>query len=307
MIYKIRKRTGRRLTLAIYKLRYGSPDYVFSFKGGLGDELMCTIPLKHLAASGKKVWFVTNHADLFENNPDVALVLSEEQAKKFKIKVTNLFYIAPPVDGKEIVPQHHIIKLLCNKVGITGASVMLQPILKLTGSEISKGDYSKNCIVISTSGMSARHPMITKDWFIESYQAVVTTLINRYKFIQVGSIADPLLDGVVDMRGKLKIRETAAVLKNASLYIGQVGFLMHLAKAVNCLSVIIYGGREKPWQSGYSCNNNLFVDLECSPCWSYSCHIDRECMKQITPEKVIAAVESLLQIPKVIKEEMLMV
>jgi hypothetical protein len=30
-------------------------------------------------------------------------------------------------------------------------------------------------------------------------------------------------------------------------------------------------------------------------------------MKQITPEKVIAAVESLLQIPKVIKEEMLMV
>src|SRR5687767_1412492 len=138
VLYKLRKRTGRRISLTLLKLKYGNPDYIFSFKGGLGDELLSTIPIKHLAEKGKNIWFVTNHPDLFRHNPHISFVLSDELTKKLKLEVTNLVYIAPPIDGKEVVPEDHIIKLLCNKAGINELSINPKPTLNLTESEIEE-------------------------------------------------------------------------------------------------------------------------------------------------------------------------
>ena len=42
---------------------------------------------------------------------------------------------------------------------------------------------------------------------------------------------------------------------------------MHMARAVDCPSVIVYGGRLRPDQIGYICNENLYNAVECSPCW----------------------------------------
>ena len=77
---------------------------------------------------------------------------------------------------------------------------------------------------------------------------------EKSSFIQIGSTADPPLQRVRDLRGATGIREAAAILYHARLYVGTVGFLMHLARAVECPSVIVFGGREAPWQSGYVCN-----------------------------------------------------
>ena len=53
----------------------------------------------------------------------------------------------------------------------------------------------------------------------------------------------PPLKGALDLRGKTGLREAAAILSNSLVFIGQVGFLMHLARAVDCRSVIVYGGQ----------------------------------------------------------------
>ena len=155
--------------------------------------------------------------------------------------------------------------------------------------------------------MSAIHPMITKEWLFESYQEVINNLKSNYEFIQIGSSSDPLLESTIDMRGKLKLRESASILSNSLLYIGQVGLIMHLARAVNCISVIIYGGREKPWQSGYQCNINLYTDLECSPCWSYVCPFDRLCLRHIKPQTVVESIENVIRIKMKTYEELLYV
>jgi ADP-heptose:LPS heptosyltransferase len=77
------------------------------------------------------------------------------------------------------------------------------------------------------------------------------------------------------------------------LFLGQVGFPMHLARAVDRPAVIVYGGREMPWQSGYPCNANLSTPLPCAPCWRWNAcdnPIERECMRRIGVDEVVAAV-----------------
>ena len=116
-------------------------------------------------------------------------------------------------------------------------------------------------------------------------------LKHDFDFVQVGDPADPPLDGVRDLRGKTSLRQTAAVLQASAVFVGQVGFLMHLARAVDCRSVVVYGGRERPDQTGYVANENLYTPLPCSPCWrENACDFGRECMDRITPDVVVEAV-----------------
>jgi ADP-heptose:LPS heptosyltransferase len=69
---------------------------------------------------------------------------------------------------------------------------------------------------------------------------------------------------------------------------------MHLARAVDTRSVIIYGGREKAWQSGYPCNENIETNPDCSPCWQNNhCDYDRTCLKEISVKDVLEAVERI--------------
>jgi hypothetical protein len=59
---------------------------------------------------------------------------------------------------------------------------------------------------------------------------------------------------------------------------------------VDCRSVIVYGGREKPAQTGYVANKNLYSQVRCAPCWLRNpCDFDRKCMDMITSKQVIAA------------------
>jgi ADP-heptose:LPS heptosyltransferase len=106
------------------------------------------------------------------------------------------------------------------------------------------------------------------------------------------------LRNVTDWRGRLGLREVAACLSAARLFVGGEGFLMHLARAVDRRAVIVLGGRTAAHQTCYPENANLATPLPCSPCWQMStCAHNRECLNRITPEDVCAAVETQLSLP----------
>ena len=78
-----------------------------------------------------------------------------------------------------------------------------------------------------------------------------------------------------------------------------VSFLMHAAASVDVKSVIIYGGRETPKNSGYDNNINLYQKIDCSPCWIHEedgefCVNEMNCMKRIKPSIIYSAVINLL-------------
>jgi ADP-heptose:LPS heptosyltransferase len=74
---------------------------------------------------------------------------------------------------------------------------------------------------------------------------------------------------------------------------------MHMARAVDCPSVIVYGGRLRPDQIGYSCNENLYNAVACAPCWLDSrCDFGRVCMETIPAAAAIEAAERLVARPR---------
>ena len=126
-------------------------------------------------------------------------------------------------------------------------------------------------------------------------QEVVDFLGSSFEIIQVGSKKDSRLAGVTDYCGKTTIREAGLLLRKSRMFLGLEGALMHMARAVDCPSVIVWGGRLKPYQIGYPCFENVTVDLECSPCWlPNACPHDLKCMKEISSESVIDACEKIL-------------
>jgi ADP-heptose:LPS heptosyltransferase len=277
----------------------GRPTTLLVYGNGFGDHLLCTTLFRELRRRGHRgLWMMSNHPELFDGNPDVDAVVPMDyrypelaQRHGGRSCMPNYAEIIEAED-RSIPPQHHILTCMCKQAAIAG-EISLRPYFHLTREERGRGRLAPRQIAIQSTILSASMPIRNKEWLVERFQAVVDALGYAFTFVQVGLESDPQLKGVIDLRGKATVRQTAAVMSQSLVFVGLVGFLMHLARSVDCRSVIVYGGREAPWQSGYSCNENLFTSLPCAPCWLWSkCDFGHRCMKEILPQHVITAVEN---------------
>ena len=267
--------------------RSGSPRRIFHGGGGIGDDLLCTTVFHELKKRGEpRVVMRTFYRDLFQGNPDVDVVIRKKIPLIAGLMVhgLNLFQLTYHVPLRE-----HFLASMCRDAGMTG-QVSLRPYIFLRPAETAAGRIFDRQIVIQSSGLGSNRPMKNKEWYPERFQAVAGRLHSGGRLIQLGARMDPPLTGALDLRGKTSLRQAAAILANSLVFVGQVGFLMHLARAVDCRSVIIYGGRETPDKTGYAANQNLIGPTSCSPCWEENrCDYDRECMKMISAEAVVNA------------------
>ncbi len=294
----------RTFTTTLRKFaNYGIPSYILYFGESLGDNLLLTTLSKALSDRGfKNIWIKCDHPDLFRGNPSVRVVLpyntllSTHLLKLFGIKLISPCYtFYQPENDRDIIPDKHIILKMADSIGFKGP-IENKPVLELDKTEEVAGRIAPLQIVIAASTSGAKMAMKNKEWIQDYYQQLVDDLGGQYNFIQLGSAGDPVLNGAMDLRGKTSLRESAAILKNSLLLITHVGFMMHLARAVDCRSVIIYGGREMPEQSGYACFTNLYSNVECSPCWQHNkCDYQHKCMTMITPGRVKDAILEALQ------------
>jgi hypothetical protein len=286
-------------------LQRGCPETILHFGVGPGDDLLCTVVMHELRRRGHdKLWMMTQNPELFAHNSDVDQVVPIDyrfreyawvRGKKWHL--LEYAHIDVEKDQSE-PPKRHILAELCGRLGIQG-EITLRPYFQLAEEERTTAAWAQNMIAIQSSGLGGQMQMRNKQWFPERFQQLVNRFEKQFHFVQVGSPSDPALAGVTDLRGKTRIRETAAILANCRLFLGNVGFLMHLARAVECPSVIIFGGREAPWQSGYSCNSNLYSAVPCAPCWLWNkCDYNRVCMDNISTAAVIQAVEEMTARPR---------
>ena len=300
------QRFGALRSLAQGVARNGWPRVLIEFGGGIGDQLMCSAIFRELRQRGqRRLWMMTNQPSLFASNRDVdvtlplnwrlSAVLARSGARRIRPVYTRRNDLT---DRDEPPSPRHFIAQMCYLSGVRG-EVALRPYLHLTESERSAGALTAHMVVMQSSGMAARYPMRNKEWLPERFAQVAEQLRRQATIVQIGSVADPLLPGALDLRGKTSLRESAAILGNAHMFIGLAGLLMHMARAVECPSVIVYGGREDPIISGYSCNENLFTAVPCAPCWQWNrCDFGHRCMTAITADAVLAAAERLTARPR---------
>jgi len=280
---------------------HGRPPAVLYFGEAPGDDLLATAVIRQWRhVRGGRPWYLTRYPQLFEGNADVGLVLdySPELAgalAAFGIPRRRLIYhVYDPSTDRSLAPRDtHIINLMCAAAGLPPIDDPT-PVLTLSAGEIAHP--SRPRIAVQSSARGAAMPISTKEWSVERMQEVVDVLRRDVEVVQLGVATDPPLAHVVDYRGRTSLRQAAGLLAGSTIFVGLVGFLMHLARAVGTPSVIVFGGREHPSQSGYTMNRNIFTELPCSPCWYWNhCPYEHECMRRITARDVIEAARALMK------------
>jgi ADP-heptose:LPS heptosyltransferase len=281
-------------------LLHGRPRHLVLFGAlSLGDDVLCTAIFRELARRGEKsVWMMSRHPDIFRNNPDVARVVPVDEyhaltLQKLGTHVVRPYYFKPGENGRLIPPPRPIIAQACFLAGIRG-QIELRPWIHLSPGEKNAGRLADRQVVMHTSGAAAKLPMANKDWIAGRFEEVATALSRDQRVIQLGAPGDPPLSGAVDLRGKTTLRQSAAIVSASRFVVCQEGFLMHLARAVDTPSVVLYGGFALPSITGYSANENLRGMVECAPCWlPNDCPFGMKCMDVISSDDVIAAVGRL--------------
>jgi len=248
---------------------------------------------------------MTSRPELFENwDARLSVLPSDPRVARLAERIGRpmrflSYYTYDPATDRDSQPPRHIIAEICARSGLHG-KVALRPHYFLSQAENRSSSAWAGSIVLQSDGMGGAIPMLTKQWFPERFQAITDFLAARkFRVIQVGSKTDPPLAHATDLRGKTTLRETATILAGARLFVGSVGLLMHLARAVDCPAAIIYGGRELPDLTGYPCNFHLTNSPPCSPCWQRNtCNFDMTCMRAITADHAIATIERALDFPR---------
>ena len=288
---------------------------------GIGDALIFSAIAHQLASQkGHKILVGHKHPEIFQNNPDVIATdivydspetLEPRDIKKleqvgFQILYPTYWNSRPYPNNSEkfflTYPKQNVIAQMAKRAGLDG-QIELKPKLYLTDQEKAFGRFApsnKKQIAIMSTAISPR-----KQW--PYYQELVDRLKkdpNLY-LIQVGAPEDTTLIGVdKNTNGTLTLRETAGILYNSDLFVGQIGSLMHMSRAVDCPAVIAYSSCEPDYMARYIANINVHprcpcflsqtgkCDKNCDPCINEHPYC---CINTIKVEDMLAAIYEQLK------------
>ena len=259
---------------------------------GIGDVLLLTSLVESIKNKYPKIRInvITEHCDLLKNNKNISTINVGASLFSFRHWYLEI--------RQSKNPEKHVLTESLKKLGLSPE--IQKPRYHITKDErkyakkLLEGCKSKPLIAINTI---SKEP--TKDWPPSYWHELIDRLTEKYFIVQLGKQDEIQSNKVVSFAGQLTIRESIAVLEKCSLFIGGVSFLMHAAASVGVKSVIIYGGRETPKNSGYSQNINVFESMECGPCWIHEedgefCLNEMNCMKRIKPSLINSTVMNLM-------------
>lgn len=279
----------------LFFCKHQKPEIVYRLGGGLGDHLLCTILFSNLRNTPQKVWMMSFYPQIFRKNPHLNTVVPDswrvvKYCSFFKVEIVELSYTYF-IDGGDRMksPTNHIAAEILKRANIHG-ELKICPLF----FDSKPFSFHRSFVCIQSADVKSSTPAKNKQWNSNKFNEIVSVLSEKYAVIQIGLPAEQKLSNVIDLTDNPSISKTAGILKEAVFFIGQEGFLMHLARAVGTRSVIIFGGRVKSWQTGYSCNENLESEINCSPCWQNNkCDYDRKCISDISVDQALAAVKCI--------------
>ncbi len=195
-------------------------------------------------------------------------------------------------------------------VGLLGGKSADYPTkVQMGSSPLPKNPHQKRIVIHAGSGGYS----LARRWDVEAFAQVADELHQRYhaQIVLVGGKSD---DGLaveacmtapaVNLTGQTSLAELAGVIADADVYIGADSGVMHLASATGVPIVALFGPSNHQAWGAWSPNGKTIIlrsGSECSPC-SYVGHgigaregcVARTCMKLITPQHVLGAVETHL-------------
>ncbi|WP_158657778.1 glycosyltransferase family 9 protein [Agarilytica rhodophyticola] len=150
---------------------------------------------------------------------------------------------------------------------------------------------------------SGYHPQ--KNWFEDYWQQIILRIRGRYQLRTVIVGGDNAittgneiarLTGAINIAGETSLTETIAVMQGASLVIGIDTGLTHMAHAMKIPTISLFGATYPYAYVGNDKSKVIYLDRFCSPCRHKPiCSKKYHCMRDITPDKVLTAIKTLMK------------
>ena len=108
----------------------------------------------------------------------------------------------------------------------------------------------------------------------------------------------------LDLAGQTGLHELLALFERCALAFGPDSGPMHIAAAVGCPVVSIWGATAAERSSPWGCAElAIKAEIPCYGCYLRQCPIDRECMRRISPAQIAATVRRALQARRAIRAQ----
>lgn len=282
------KRLGTAIGVRAWARTRPKVDQLVYTNGGLGDELMLTAIASAARQAGRPLHVLTDHPGLWQDNPDAASIQTGVErwfyARRRGWIATDIKHL-PYKTGA----SRHIAEQMAEQAGLALPAAW-RPVLRAP----QRKPRDPRLIVLQNSCRGARYAATTKEWPQENWQVLVPRLAREYRLIQLGTERDPPLAGAEDRRGRTSLNLAAEILGEARLFVGLESGLQHVAAAMGTPAVIIFGGRSRPRETGYSFNRNITRSPPCVGCALNSdCPHHMVCM-EIPVEEVLAQIHDAL-------------
>ncbi|WP_461834784.1 glycosyltransferase family 9 protein [Desulfothermus sp.] len=145
---------------------------------------------------------------------------------------------------------------------------------------------------------------VQKFWIDDYWKEIVKYIRSRgYKLVVLGGPSDKTLvkkifsdfSDIVNLVGRLTINQCLGVIKGASAVIGVDTGLTHGSMLLKRPTIAIFGSTCPYLDTGFNNGVVLYEKMWCSPCKrNPTCKGEMDCMKNITPRKVISILENWL-------------
>jgi len=249
-----------------------------------GDVLMVTPILRELRVShpGSRITFATACTDAIGKNEDVDRIIRTEEIEGEFDLVVNL-------DGAyEEMPLIHPVQAYAKKAGLESVDNHL---FYYSQKRI---DYDHQYVVIhgGPTGWPGR------DWCLDKFNIVSQYLRKQgLHVVNIGERRDSLkIDCDLDLVGNTNKDELAGWMDAAICFIGIDSYPAHLAQAMDCHSVVLFGTTLPQFRLTSPCAIGVTSDANCvgqhhreKPPITYS-SCNGECMERISPKQVIESI-----------------
>ena len=183
------------------------------------------------------------------------------------------------------------------------------PELFLSEEDEQAASHMVNGLGLTNSRWVMIHPAARywfKAWPPERFAALGDALMGRgYQVVLVGSSHEVKVEEnilrqskhqFISLIGKTKLLELGALMKRCSLFIGNDGGPMHMAAAVGCPVVALFGPTDPAlWGPRGQKSTVIYKGLNCEECFHPGCFRGEEsCMRLITVDEVVRAAAAFL-------------
>jgi len=222
-------------------------------------------------------------------------------------------FLKEAVSGREALAGLHtvfyllgLLKALGGVATFTPPTLYLEPEEEAMGAQIlSEADLSGQGPWVGLSPGAAYGP--AKRWPAARFAALGRELQQEFgaRLVLLGGdeerpvadeVKEQLQGPVVDLVGRISLRQALGVLSQLNLLVTNDSGLMHVAAALSVPLVALFGSTD-PGATGPFTSRATVIrhPLPCSPCFKRTCEAGYTCLTAISVDEVVAAARSWLK------------